>query len=158
MTTGPYQGEYVLLIACYGDYTDGNLDSLKIAIEENDPDRVVITKIITNNCTMSMVSEAVGKKDRDGVEECINNHKKEYANEIVRQIIGYTESLEIPTEVHLRHGEDISEEIISETKKVDAKKVIIKKSKKGSLMKFIEGSTEDQVCKYLPRERVISLS
>ncbi len=149
--------ENVLLIACYGDYTGSSLDTMKKMIKERQPDRIVISKIIKREYSSSVVRATVGMKEREGFTECLRNHNKEITDDFAQEIIKYADSLEIPTEVYLRTGDDISHEIISESDRVDAGKIVIRKTSKGPFMKIIEGCTEDDVYRNIPKEKIISL-
>ncbi len=149
--------ENILLIACYGEYTEGSLKTMKNIIKFHEPDRIVISKIIKNEYSSSVVRATVGMKERKGLTEYIRNHNKEITDSFAQRIIKYADSLDIPTEVHVRSGQDISREIISESDRVGAEKVVIRKTNKGPFMKILEGCTEDDVYRSMPREKVISL-
>ena len=68
-----------------------------------------------------------------------------------------TDEIDIPTDVHLRKGKEISKEIIEDTELMDADQVIIHGSKKDKLKKFLEGSVAKKVKKGMPERNITYL-
>lgn len=148
-----------MLIASYREeYTDESIRKMKDIIKDEQPDRIAILKIIEREPTSELVEANVGREGMEDFLESVLKEKKEKADEYASGLLDMTEELNIPTEVHLRKGEDVAEEIIEGARELNADKVVIHTSEKGAIGKFIKGSTGKEIKKTLEDRELILLS
>ncbi len=148
----------VLLITCYKrQYTEGSLRKIKKIIDDIDPNRITILKVIQKEHDMEMVDANIGFGDREKFKDTIKRLKKDGVDELGDQLIKMIDELDVPYEVHLRVGEQISDEIIEEYESVNVVRLIMHNTPRGHIDKLIEPSTEDNVVKNLGKENIIFL-
>lgn len=146
----------VLLIASYREkYGEAALKKIRSVIQKTKPTKIIITKIIKEEEIPQVVDAKVGIEEKNDFLDTVHEEKKQQADEYAAEIIELTESFDIPTEVHLRKGRDIGNEIIDEFEKIDAKYVVIHPSHKGVLERLMERSTAKEVMENLPDRRII---
>ncbi len=155
-TKNSEEKERVLLIASYRvKYGESALKKIKKVILNTEPTKIIITKIIKEEEIPQVVDAKVGIEEKNDFLETVREEKKQQADEYAAEIIELTEAFDIPTEVHLRRGKDIGNEIIDEFEKIDARYVIIHPSHKGVLERLMESSTAKEVMENLPDRRII---
>lgn len=135
-----------LLIASYRErYPTKSLNELKKIIGYEKPNKIIILKIIEEEPTPELVDANVGIEERQDFLESVREEKKQKADEFASDLLEITDNIDIPTEVHLRKGRDVSDEIIEEFKKMNVDHVIIHGPKKGPLGRILEGSISENV-------------
>ncbi|MFO8109680.1 MAG: hypothetical protein R6U17_04040 [Thermoplasmata archaeon] len=150
--------EKILLIASYRErYTSDALDEIENIIREEEPDKVIISKVIKENIEPTIFKAMVGKREREVLNKELTEGKKRQADEISSDLIALVRSMRIPSEVHLRKGGEISKEIIEESQKCKVNKVIIHKQKKNGFERLIDKSVALSVKKELPEKSVITV-
>lgn len=148
-----------LLIASYREkYTESSLQKMKKVIENKQPDRIVILKIIKREPTPEVVEAKLGREEMQDFLDSVLEDKKQQADEYASELIDMTDELDIPTEVHLRKGEDIAEEVIKSVREMEADHVVIHTPEKGPLGKLLEGSTGETIKRELGEEGLTLLS
>lgn len=148
-----------MLIASYREeYTDESIRKMKDIIEDEQPDRIAILKIIEREPNPGLVEANVGREGMDDFFESVLEEKKEQADEYASRLLDMTEKLDIPTEVHLRKGEDIAEEITEGVRELNADHVVVHTPEKGPVGKFLKGSTVEEIQRILDEKEVILLS
>lgn len=158
MSTNEVKHEKVLLIASYRKhYKSNSLKKIRTLIKREKPSKIVISKIIEEESPPRVVKASVGIEERQDFLKTVRRERKEKADECASDILKLTDSLDIPTEVHLRKGENISDEIIGECEKVKADDVVIHETDKDTLDKVIEGCTAEEVKERLPTKNVYPL-
>lgn len=150
--------ERILLIASYREqYTNESLKKIKSIIDEEQPDKIIVLKVIEQHPIPEMVDARVGMKEKNDFLDTVLEEKKSQADKYAEGILTITDESNIPTDVHLRKGEEISEEIIEDTELMDADHIIIHGSKKDKLKKFLEGSVAKKVKKRMPERNITYL-
>ncbi len=150
--------EKVLLIASYRErYTSDALQEITKIIGEEEPDKIIISKIIKENSEPTIFKAMVGKREREVLNKNLTNEKKRQADEISSDLVTLVRSTDIPSEVHLRKCKEISKEIVEESKKLEVSKVIIHKQKRNGFERLMEGSVAQSVQSKLPAQNVITL-
>ncbi|MFW6072007.1 MAG: hypothetical protein ACOC6U_00745 [Thermoplasmatota archaeon] len=150
--------ERTLLIASYREqYSDESLQKIKEIIEKEKPDRIIVLKVIEQHPIPEMVDAKVGMKEKNDFLDTVLEEKKNQADEYAEGILSITDESNIPTDVHLRKGKEISEEIIEDTEMIDAYHIIIHGSKKAKLKKFLEGSVAKKVKQGMPERKITYL-
>ena len=150
--------ERILLIASYREeYSDESLQKIKNIINEERPDKIIVLKVIEQHPIPEMVDAKVGMKEKNDFLDTVLEEKKNKADEYAEGILSITDEIDIPTDVHLRKGKEISEEIIDDTELMDAYHIIIHGSKKDKLEKFLEGSVAKKVKKGMPERNITYL-
>jgi len=89
--------------------------------------------------------------------ESIREEKKEHADRYAKDLIRLVEKFEIPSEVHLRKGENVADEIIEEFETMDVDHIIIHEPERGPLGKVIEGSISENVKRGVSTKKVTLL-
>ena len=147
-----------LLIASYRErYSKKALNEIKRIIYNERPKKIIILKIIEEEPTLELVEANVGIEERKDFLESVREEKKQMADEYASDLIKITDKLEIHTEVHLRKGRDVSDEIIEEFKKMNVDHVVLHGPKKGPLGKILEGSISEEVKEGLGPRKVTLL-
>ena len=150
--------ERILLIASYREqYTNDSLKKIKNIINKEQPDKIIVLKVIEQQPIPEMVDAKVGMKEKNDFLDTVLEEKKNQADEYAEGILSITDESDIPTDVHLRKGKEISEEIIEDTELMDAYHIIIHGSKKDKLKKFLEGSVAKKVKKGMPERKITYL-
>ncbi len=150
--------ERILLIASYREqYTSKSLQKIKKIIEKEKPDKIIVLKVIEQQPIPEMVDAKVGMKEKNDFLDTVLEEKKNQADEYAERILSITDESDIPTDVHLRKGKEISEEIIEDTELMDAYHIIIHGSKKDKLKKFLEGSVAKKVKEGMPKRKITYL-
>ncbi|MFW6196772.1 MAG: hypothetical protein ACOC5D_05490 [Thermoplasmatota archaeon] len=150
--------ERILLIASYREkYTKKSLQKIKNIIEKEKPDKIIVLKVIEQQPIPEMVDARVGMKEKNDFLDTVLEDKKNKADEYAEGILSITDEIDIPTDVHLRKGKEISKEIIEDTELMDAYHIIIHGSKKDKLEKFLEGSVAKKVKKGMPERNITYL-
>lgn len=153
---GSYKDEKVMLIASYREeYNSKALKKIKSLILKEHPDRIIISKIIEDEDTPEVVKATVGIEEENDFLDSVLEDKKHQADEYSEDIIKLAESTGTPTEVRLRKGEDISDEIIHDSEDMKADIVVMHGKKKGMLRTVFEGSTKEKVEKEIPKKNVV---
>ncbi len=154
----PKKDERILLIASYREhYSDQSLQKIKNIIEKERPDKIIVLKVIEQQPIPEMVDAKVGMKEKNDFLDTVLEEKKNQADEYAEGILSITDKIDIPTDVHLRKGKEISEEIIEDTEIMDAYHIIIHGSKKDKLEKFLDGSVAKKVKKGMPKRNITYL-
>ncbi len=144
-----------LLIASYRErYSQGSLSKIKKIILDEKPDRIIILKIIKEETTPEVVDATVGIEERKDFLDSVLEEKKIQADEYAADIVDMIEDMNLPVEVHLRKGDEISEEIIEEFDKMDVDHVILHGAHKGPVEKVLEGSTSGNVKEKLGKKKI----
>mgnify|MGYP000677460086 CR=1 FL=1 len=150
--------ERILLIASYREqYTEKSLQKIKNIIEKEKPDKIIVLKVIEQQPIPEMVDARVGMKEKNDFLDTVLEDKKNKADEYAEGILSITDEIDIPTDVHLRKGKEISKEIIEDTELMDAYHIIIHGSKKDKLEKFLEGSVAKKVKRGIPERNITYL-
>ncbi len=148
-----------LLIASYREkYTDESLLKMKDIIEKERPDRIVILKIIKREPTPEVVEAKIGREEMQDFLDSVLEEKKEKADEYASKLIEMTDEMNPPTEVHLRKGKDVAEEVIKGVRETGADHVVIHTPEKGPLGKLLEGSTGEEIKRDLGEKKIALLS
>ena len=154
----PKKDEKILLIASYREqYSDKSLQKIREIIQNERPDKIIVLKVIEQQPIPEMVDARVGMKEKNDFLDTVLEEKKNQADEYAEGILSITDEIDIPTDVHLRKGKEISKEIIEDTELMDADQVIIHGSKKDKLKKFLEGSVAKKVKKGMPERNITYL-
>lgn len=154
----PKKDEKILLIASYREqYSDKSLKKIREIIQSEKPDKIIVLKVIEQQPIPEMVDAKVGMKEKNDFLETVLEEKKNQADEYAEGILSITDKIDIPTDVHLRKGKEISEEIVEDTEIMDAYHIIIHGSKKDKLEKFLEGSVAKKVKRAIPERKVTYL-
>lgn len=147
-----------LMIASYRErYNKESLKKIREIINQEKPSQIIILKIIEEEPTPEVVEASLGIEERKDFLESVREEKKSMADKYASDIIEITDQMDIPTEVHLRKGEDISEEIIEEFRRMNVDHVIIHGPKRGSFGKILEGSVTENVKEKLGIKKVTLL-
>lgn len=150
------ENERNLLVASYREkYSDSGLVKIKNVIKKTKPTKIIITKIIKEEGIPQVVDAKVGIEEKNDFLETVHEEKKQKADDYAADLIKITKKFDIPTEVHLRKGADVGNEIVDEFDKIDAQYLIIHPSHKGLLERLMEGSTAKEVKNNLPEKRII---
>ena len=147
-----------LMIASYREnYTKESLDVIKQIIQQEEPEKIIILKAIEQKTPPEMVDANIGVESKKDFLESVKEEKKEQADRYAKDIIGLVEEFDIPSEVHLRKGENVALEIIDEFENMDVDHIILHKPKRGPLGKVIEGSVSENVKKGVNTRKVTLL-
>ncbi|MBS3781835.1 MAG: universal stress protein [Candidatus Thermoplasmatota archaeon] len=147
-----------LMIASYREsYTEESLDVIRQIIEQENPERIIILKAIEQKKPPEMVDANIGVESKKDFLESIQEERKEQADIYAKDIIDLIEKFDIPSEVHLRKGEKVADEIIAEFENLDVDHLIIHEPKRGPLGKVIEGSISESVKKGLNTRKITLL-
>jgi len=147
-----------LMIASYREnYSQESLDVIGQIIKQEKPEKIIILKAIEQKTPPEMVDANIGVESKKDFLESVQDEKKEQADRYAEDIIDLVEKFDIPVDVHLRKGEDVSKEIIDEFKNFDVDHLIIHEPKKGPLGKVIEGSISENVKKGVNTRKVTLL-
>lgn len=147
-----------LMIASYREnYTKGSLDVIKQIIDQERPEKIIVLKAIEQKSTPEMVDANIGVESKKDFLESVKKEKKEQADRYAEDLIELIEKFDIPSEVHLRKGENVAQEIIEEFENMDVDHVIIHEPKKGPLGKVMEGSVSENVKKGVDTKKVTLL-
>ena len=147
-----------LLIASYRErYTKESLEKIRNIIMREKPKKIIILKIIEEETTPEVVDATVGIEERQDFLDSVLEKKKMQANEYAADIIDITEDMGVLAEVHLRKGDEISEEIIEEFDKMDVDHVILHGADKGPVEKVLKGSTSSDVRDKLGKKKITLL-
>ncbi len=153
---GSYKKEKVMLIASYREeYNDEALKKIRNLILKEHPDRIIISKIIQEEDTPEVVKATVGIEEENDFLDSVLEDKKNQVDEYTANLIKMAEATGTPTEVRLRKGEEISDEIVNDCENMDADIVVMHGKKKGMLRTFFEGSTKEKVENEMPKKNVI---
>ncbi len=147
-----------LLIASYREqYPDESLDVIRQIIEQEEPEKIIILKIIEEKTSSELIDANMGLEEKKRFLESIREEKKEHADRYAKDLIRLVEKFEIPSEVHLRKGENIAVEIIEEFETMDVDHIILHGAKKGPLGKVMEGSVSENVKRGVDTKKVTLL-
>ncbi len=150
--------EHTLLIACYRDpYSKKSLVKIKKIIKTEDPDNIIILKIIKEPDMPEKIDTRVGMKAREDFLDSVLEDKKEQADGYAKDIIELTKHVDIPTQVHLRKVKIISDEIISEFKDMNVDHLVIHSAEENAFNKWVEGSPEEDIKKKVDRRKITLL-
>ncbi|MGM0510179.1 MAG: universal stress protein [Thermoplasmatota archaeon] len=153
---GSYKKEKVMLIASYREeYNKEALSKIKHLILKEHPDRIIISKIIEDEETPEVVKATVGIEEENDFLDSVLEEKKHQIDEYSVNLIKMAEATGTPTEVRLRKGEEISDEIVSDCENMNVDIVVMHGKKKGMLRTVFEGSTKEKVEKEIPQKNVI---
>ena len=147
-----------LMIASYREnYSEDSLDVIKQIIQQEQPEKIIILKAIEQKTPPEMVDANIGVESKKDFLDSVQEEKKEQADIYAKDIIELIEEFDIPSEVHLRKGEDVALEIIEEFENLDVDHIIIHEPKRGPLGKVIEGSVSENVKKGVNTRKVTLL-
>jgi len=147
-----------LMIASYREnYTNESLDVIKQIIQQEQPEKIIILKAIEQKTPPEMVDANIGVESKKDFLESVKEEKKEQADRYAKDIIDLVEEFDIPSEVHLRKGDDVALEIIDAFENLEVDHIIIHKPKRGPLGKVIEGSVSKNVKKGVDTKKVTLL-
>lgn len=152
------KGPRVLLITCYKQsYSDGSLHKIKAIVEEKKPDSIIILKLIKENRCSEILEANIGFSDLENFKKVIKNLKKEDVEEFSGQLIKTIDTMDIPYEVHLRVGEMLSKEILSEYERLNVIHLIMHKPSTSYFERLIDSSTEEKVSKVIGKNNITTL-
>lgn len=144
-----------LLIASYREpYSKESLEKIKRMILEENPDKIIILKIIEEETMPEVVDATVGIEERQDFLDSVLEKKKMQADEYAADIIDITKDMKIPVEVHLRKGDEISDEIIGEFGKMKVDHVILHGPQKGPVENILSKTTSDEVKDEIGRRNI----
>ncbi len=147
-----------LMIATYREnYTNESLNAIGQIIEQEDPEKIIVLKMIEDKPSSELVDANVGLEGKKDFLESVRERKKEQVDKYAEEINELIESFDIPSEVHLRKSKDLAEGIIEEFQDKEVDHVIIHGPKKGAVGKVIEGSIAEDVKKGLETNKVTLL-
>ncbi len=147
-----------LMIASYREtYSEESLDVIRQIIQQEKPEKIIILKAIEQKTPPEMVDANIGVESKKDFLESVQEEKKEQADRYAQDLIDLIEKFDIPSDVHLRKGEDVADEIIDEFENFDVDHIIIHEPKKGPLGKVIEGSISENVKKGVNTRKVTLL-
>lgn len=151
-------GPGTLLIASYRErYTEDSLNKIREILKKEKPDKIVILKIIEEQSVPEVLDANVGMKEKDDFLDTVLEEKKNQADEYASDLIEVAEESGIPTDVRLRKGQEIAEEIIDDSQMEDVYHVIIHGSTKDSFEKLLEGSIAKEVKKGISEKNITLL-
>ncbi|MEF8832025.1 MAG: universal stress protein [Candidatus Thermoplasmatota archaeon] len=147
-----------LMIASYREtYSEGSLDVIKQIIKQEKPEKIIILKAIEQKKTPEMIDTYIGVENKKDFFDSVKEEKIEQADKYAKDLIELIEKFDIPSDVHLRKGENLSDEIIDEFENFDVDHIIIHEPKKGPLGKVIEGSVSENVKRGVNTKKVTLL-
>ncbi|MBS3816791.1 MAG: universal stress protein [Candidatus Thermoplasmatota archaeon] len=147
-----------LMIASYREkYLEQSLDAIRQIIEQEEPEKIIVLKIIEEKAPSELVEANIGLEEKDDFLQSVREKKRREVDDYSEDIVDLIEEFNIPSEVHLRKGKDVAQEIIEEFKNMEADHVIIHGPKKGALEKVVEGSISENVKKILDTKKVTLL-
>ncbi len=147
-----------LLIASYKQkYSKDALQKISKIIQKMQPDRTVIVKVVEEKPTKELVGANVGIEEKNSMTEVIKTDKKLRADELASELLDVIKALDIPTEVCLRMGPNVADEIVKEFKRQKASFLIIHETDKSKLDKLFVGSTAENILNEIDEKRVILL-
>jgi len=147
-----------LMIAIYREeYSRESLEVIKQIILQEKPEKIVILKAIEQKTPTELVDASIGVESKKDFLESVKDEKKEQADRYAQNIIDLVEKFDIPSEVHLRKGDDLAEEIIDEFENLNVDHIIMHGPKKGPLGKVMEGSISENVKKGVSTKKVTLL-
>ncbi|MEF8873185.1 MAG: universal stress protein [Candidatus Thermoplasmatota archaeon] len=147
-----------LMIASYREkYSKEALEVIRQIILQEKPEKIVILKAIEQKKPSEMVDASIGAESKKDFLESVKDEKIELADKYAEDIMDLVEKFNIPSEVHLRKGEDVAEEIIDEFENLDVDHIIMHGPKKGPLGTVIEGSISENVKKGVSTKKVTLL-
>ncbi|MFP4185488.1 MAG: universal stress protein [Candidatus Natronoplasma sp.] len=147
-----------LMIASYREnYTNESLDVIRQIIQQEQPEKIIILKAIEQKTPPEMVDANIGVESKKDFLDSVQEEKKEQADRYAKDIISLVEEFDIPSEVHLRKGENVALEIIDEFESKEVDHIIIHEPKKGPLGKVMEGSISENVKKGVDTKKVTLL-
>ncbi|MFO7677841.1 MAG: hypothetical protein R6V50_05625 [Thermoplasmatota archaeon] len=148
----------VLLIACYKKrYTNESLQQIVSIINDIKPDSVIILKLIKTVRVCELLDANIGFGDLQKFQQYIKQFKKEDVDEVGVLLIKTINKLGIPYDVHVRVGENISQQILNEFNSMNVVHLIMHPPSKGFFQKLIEASAEDFIYKILGKNKVTFL-
>lgn len=147
-----------LMIASYREkYSPENQKVIRKIIERDKPDKIIVLKIIKEEETREVIDATVGIKEKSDFLDSLREGKKKQAKEYASSILDVTDTIDVPTEVHLRKGCKISEEIITEFENMSIDLVIIHGPEEGVLPNLLEEDISKNVIESLGVKKVIVL-
>ncbi|MFP4609014.1 MAG: universal stress protein [Candidatus Natronoplasma sp.] len=147
-----------LLIASYRErYPEESLDAIRQIIEQEQPEKIIILKLIKEKPSSELVDASMGIEEKKDFLESVREEKRNHADWYAEPLIELIEAFDIPSEVHLRKGESIAAEIIEEFESMDVDHIILHGAKKGPLGKVMEGSVSENVKKGVDTRKVTML-
>ncbi|MFO7991204.1 MAG: hypothetical protein R6U61_02790 [Thermoplasmata archaeon] len=148
-----------MMIASYREkYSPENQKTIRNIIQKEKPDKIIVLKIIKEEETHEVVDATVGIKEKSDFLESLREGKKMQAKEYASSILDITDTIDVPTEVHLRKGCKISEEIINEFENMSIDLVIIHGPEEGMLPHLLEEDISKNVIESLGAKKVIVLA
>ncbi|MFW5945590.1 MAG: universal stress protein [Candidatus Natronoplasma sp.] len=147
-----------LMIASYREnYSKESLDVIRQIIQQEKPEKIIILKAIEQKTPPEMVDANLGVESKKDFLESVEEEKKEQADRYAEDIVNLVKKFDTPSDVHLRKGENVAEEIKDEFDNFDVDHIIIHEPKKGPLGKVIEGSISETVKKGVNTRKVTLL-
>lgn len=147
-----------LMIASYREnYSDESLDVIKQIIRQESPEKIIILKAIEQKTPPELVDANIGVESKKDFLDSVKEEKKEQADNYAEDVIQLVKKFDIPSNVHLRKGDDIAKEIIDEFENFDVDHLVIHNPKRGPLGKVIEGSISENVKKGINTKKVTLL-
>ncbi len=147
-----------LMIASYREeYSKEALDAIRQIIDHEQPERIIILKLIEEKHFSELVDANVGTEEKKDIIDSVKKEKKKLADHYAKMLIDMVEEFDVQSEVHLRKGDQLAVEIIEEFKNSDVDHLILHGPKKGPLGKVIEGSLSKKVKKKLNTRKITLL-
>ncbi len=147
-----------LMIASYREeYSNEALDAIRQIIDQEQPERIIILKLIEEKPSSELVDATVGLEEKKGFLDSVREEKKNLADRYAKTLVDMVEEFDIQSEVHLRKGNKLAVKIIEEFENMDVDHVILHTPKKGALGKVIEGSISENVKKGVDTRKVTLL-
>lgn len=150
--------EKIMLIASYKrEYSEMAISKIQHLIQKNKPDRIIVIKAVEERATQELVSANVGIEEKLAMLRSIREEKKIRADELASDLIKTLHQMDVPIEVCFRMGERISQEIITEFKRLDADLLVIHDTKKGTMDKIFGSCTTEEILERLDCNKVVKL-
>ncbi len=147
-----------LMIASYRkNYSKESLEAIRQIILQEKPEKIIVLKAIEQKAPPEMVDANIGVESKKDFLESVQDEKKEQADKYAQDIIELLEIFDIPSEVHLRKGENVADEIIEEFENLNVDHIIIHEPERGPLGKVIEGSISENVKRGVSTKKVTLL-
>ncbi|MBS3782763.1 MAG: hypothetical protein KGY66_05235 [Candidatus Thermoplasmatota archaeon] len=150
--------ESILLIACYEKpYSEKSLRMIRGTIKRERPTKIIVLKVIEEPKMGDFVNTRIGKKTKEDFIDSVVDNKKKRVDEYTEDVLKITDEMEIPTEVRIRKGEVIADEIIEDYERMDIDHLIIHEGHRDLLDRLAKGEVEEDVKKEVDESQVTEL-